>query len=283
MSLHLPRLIALVSLVMLSTPLLAQERAPAKPAGPTAEEAKAAAAEVKAALRGADPAERVAAIERAATVDHVEVVKEMAGGLRDKDEAVRLATIRAFGRMQDGEALLELHRLAKTSLKKLEKDSKVHAAVYRAIGQHGDKSSVDILATDVQGNLDADVVRARIYALGNIRTKESVEELFKGMNLGNPLPGEDSPFMPDVRVALARLTGTDQTTNKSMWQEWWNKNRKEFKVSPTPPELPRELQQRWDDYWGSDLARSAPAATGSERAPGAPKEPGTEGEKPRGG
>ena len=30
-------------------------------------------------------------------------------------------------------------------------------------------------------------------------------------------------------------------------------NRKDFEVAPEPPELPRELAERWAEYWG--LAR----------------------------
>jgi len=70
------------------------------------------------------------------------------------------------------------------------------------------------------------------------------------MNKGNPARGEDSPFMPDFRVALARLTGTDQTTNKSLWQSWWNENKKGFQVAAEAPPMPDELQSRWDEYWG---------------------------------
>ena len=61
------------------------------------------------------------------------------------------------------------------------------------------------------------------------------------MNKGKPLPGEDAPFAQDFRLALAQLTGTDQTGNKSMWQSWWNKNKKGFKVSADATNLPLEL------------------------------------------
>jgi HEAT repeat protein len=265
------RLAALaLALLACSAPVLAQEGAGPRAGGPTPEQVKAAVDGCKAALKSDQPAARAAGIEAAAAVEHEDVAREIAGGLRDRDEAVQLAAMKVLGRMQVPEALHQLHRLAKSDLKKLEKKSRVQAALYRAIGQHGDKSSVEILADDIPGNLDAEVVRARIYGLGNIRAKESIEELLKGMNLGNPLPGEDSPFMPDVRVALARLTGTDQTTNKTMWQEWWNKNKSGFKIAPTPPEMSRELQQAWDDYWGDDLHTSTPAVTpeGDEAVPG---------------
>jgi len=248
----------LAPLLLMSATLFAQatEHPPKVPGGPTPEQIKAAVDEVKTAAKSTKADERIAAIQHASTVEDADVVRAMDEGLSDRDEAVQIATIKAFGRMQSPEALQAVHRLAKS--KKLEKQSVPLAALYRAIGQHGDRSSVDVLVADIPSNLDVAVVRSRIYGLGNIRTVESVEALLKAMNLGNPLPGEDSPFMPDAEVALARLTGTDQTTNKSLWQEWWNKNKKDFRVAPMPPALPPALQQRWDEFWGDDLPRVQP-------------------------
>jgi hypothetical protein len=241
----------LVSLLAFAAPLAAQDHAPKLPGGPTPEQVKATVDELKSAEKSTKVDEHIAAIGRASAVEDPDVVRALDSGLYDKDEAVKIATIKAFGHMQTPDALQSLHRLAKS--KKLEKDSKPLAALYRAIGMHGDRSSVEVLAADIPSNLDVAVVRSRIYGLANIRHIDAVEALIKAMNLGNPLPGEDSPFMPDVEVALARLTGTDQTTNKSLWQEWWNKNKKDFRVAPTPPELPRALQEKWDDFWGNDL------------------------------
>jgi hypothetical protein len=253
--LALPRTLA--ALLLLAVPAFSQGAAD----GPTPEEIKAAVAACKEGLKAKEPAERSAAIEAAAKVDADAVADEIAAGLRDKEDSVRAVAMRALGSMHSKDALKELHRAAKGADKKLQENAKLYATLLRSIGLHGDKSSVEVLAEDALKNLDAEVVRARIYGLGNIRDRAAVEKLLDMTNLGNPLPGEDSPFMPDVRVALARLTGTDQTTNKSTWQEWWNKNKDGFKVSEAPPELPAELQRQWDEYWASNggMAPKAPA------------------------
>jgi len=253
---------SLAALVLFASVAVAQDAA--MPKGPSPEEIKAAAAACKEGLKAKEPADRIAAVQAAAKVDGNAVADEISPAMRDKDETVASTAMRALGGMSCDESLKELHRMVKGADKKLQDNAKLYATLLRAVGQHGDKSSVEVLADDVTKNLDAEVVRARIYGLGNIRDRAAVEKLLDLTNLGNPLPGEDSPFMPDVRVALARLTGTDQTTNKSMWQEWWNKNKNGFKVSEAPPELAPDLQRQWDEYW---------ASTGGMR-PMAPKDGG---------
>lgn len=240
----------LAALVLAAAPAFAQDAA--APTGPTPEEIKAAVAACKEGLKSKEASERLAAVEAAAKVDADAVAAEIATAMRDKEDSVAAGAMKALGSMTSKDALKELHRAAKSADKKLLENGKLYGTLLRNIGLHGDKSSVEILGDDATKNLDAEVVRARIYGLGAIRDRASVEKLLDLTNLGNPLPGEDSPFMPDVRVALARLTGTDQTTNKSMWQEWWNKNKNGFKVSETPAELAPDLQRQWDDYWTSN-------------------------------
>lgn len=223
---------------------------------PTREQADAAAQAVKEGLASKEAGARVAALREAASVPHAEVAKAVAAGLKDKEADVQAAAIETLGALRVPEALKELQRHA-TSDKKLHKDSRLFAALLKEIGRHGDVSSIAVLIEDPWENTDAAVVKARIYGLGNIRDVKAVEALLELMNKGNPTPGEDSPFMPDFRVALARLTGTDQTTNKSLWQSWWNEHKKGFKVSGEVLPMPEELQARWDEYWGSPAATPA--------------------------
>lgn len=239
----------LAALVLVAAPALAQE---SRHEGPTPEEIKAAVAACKEGLKSKEASERQAAVEAAAKVDADAVAAEIAHAMKDKEDSVAAAAMKALGSMHSKDALKELHRHAKGADKKLIDNGKLYGTLLRNIALHGDKSSIEVLGDDAMKNTDADVARARIYGLGNIRDKAAVEKLIDLTSLGNPLPGEDSPYMPDVRVALARLTGTDQTTNKSMWQEWWNKNKHSFKVSEMPPELAPELQRQWDEYWAGN-------------------------------
>jgi HEAT repeat protein len=260
---------SLAALVLLASVAVAQDAA--MPKGPSPEEIKAAAAACKEGLKAKEPADRIAAVQAAAKVDANAVADEISPAMKDKDETVAAAAMKALGGMSCDESLKELHRVVKNADKKLQDNAKLYATLLRSVGQHGDKSSVDVLAEDVTKNLDAEVVRARVYGLGNIRDRSAVEKLMDLTNLGNPTPGEDSPFMPDVRVALARLTGTDQTTNKSRWQEWWNKNKKDFKVAEKPPELPPELQRQWDEYWAGTGIKPAEKKSEGGGDSGGPK------------
>jgi hypothetical protein len=223
----------------------------AEPApGPSDEQVEAAVGELDAAFKSKDTAACVAAIGTAMEVVDPRVIKSVAAGLKDKQPAVRLATFDALGRMAHEDALKELHRHYKSNRKKLRDDAPAFAALFKAIGRHGDASSIEVLADKPWDNIDAAVIKARIYGLGNIRDVAAVEELFSMMNKGKPLPGEDAPFMPDFRVALVRLTGTDQTTNKTLWQDWWRKNKKGFEIVEQPGDMPRDVRLAWNDYWG---------------------------------
>lgn len=235
------------------------EAAAPRTEGLTPEQVAAAVKELRTGLASKDAGERAAALRRAAQVPAADVAAAVAAGLRDKSPDVRITAMEALGTMRLPEGLKELQRLAGSD-KNLRKDAKLFSTLLKEIGRYGDRSSVGVLADNPWENTDAAVVRARILGLGNIRDASAVEALLAMMNKGKPLPGEDAPFMPDFRLALARLTGTDQTTNKSMWQSWWNKNKTGFKVSEDPPALPGELQSRWNEYWGLKAAEPAPPA-----------------------
>lgn len=233
-----------------------EARAETSAGGPTQEQADAAVKALKEGLASKEAATRVAALRAAADVPHADVAKAVAAALKDKDDNVEIAAMEALGKMRTPDGLKELIRAA--SDKKLRKDARLFSTLLKAIGRHGDPSSIAVLSESPWDNTDTAVVRARIYGLGNIRDVKAVEALMEMMNKGNPLPGEDAPFMPDFRVALARLTGTDQTTNKSLWQSWWKDNKKGFKVSDEQLAMPAELQAKWDEYWGTPAA-PAPA------------------------
>lgn len=225
-------------------------------AAPTRAQIDAALKDLAAGLASKEPADRTAALRRALLVPAPEVAAAATAALKDKSPDVQVAAMELLGTIRTPDGLKQLVRIA--SDKALRKDARLFSTSLKAIGRYGDKSSISVLADSPWDNTDASVVRARIMSLGNIRDTASIEALMSMMNKGGPPIGEDSPFMPDFRLALARLTGTDQTTNKSLWQSWWNKN-KGFKVPADPPALTSDLQTRWDEYWGNQPA-AAPAA-----------------------
>ena len=240
-----------------AAPPAGEARAETPAGGPTQAQADAAVKALKEGLASKEAATRVAALRAAADVPHADVAKAVAVALKDKDENVEIAAMEALGKLRTPEGLKELIRAA--SDKQLRKNARLFSTLLKAIGRHGDPSAIAVLSDSPWDNTDTAVIRARIYGLGNIRDVRAIDALMEMMNKGSPLPGEDAPFMPDFRVALARLTGTDQTTNKSLWQTWWKNNKKGFQVSDEQLAMPADLQAKWDEYWGTPAA-PAPAA-----------------------
>jgi HEAT repeat protein len=208
---------------------------------------------LKEGLKSKDPEERAAAIETFGYVQSDKVSRAVAKALRDREDRVRLEAIEALGWATDKDALRQLHRLYQRD-KKLRSDETVFTALLKAIGRHGDDSSVKVLIDSPFKGLTIATGQARIYGLGNIRSNDSVEELIKAMRLGGgETRGGRSPantrFMIDMRVALYVLTGLDHGTSKEVWQGWWRDNKKKFKVSPERPNVPDSIKSDWQTFW----------------------------------
>jgi HEAT repeat protein len=233
------------------------------------ERATAATKALEAGLKSKDAAERRAAVLEVTGISHPVVARALGKAAGDKDSSVRVAAFDTLGTLGQEDALKELHRAAKKA-KQMKDDPAALAALYRAIGRYGDKSSIEVLLDDPWLSMDNVAVKARIYALGNVRDTAAVEGLLSLTNLARPLPGEDSPFMPHFRVALARLTGTDQSTNKSLWQKWWRDNKQGFKVPEQAVPMPAEMQAPWHEFWDArdNGARGADGARGQDGADG---------------
>jgi hypothetical protein len=238
--------------------------AKAKPSGgppfqrisnPAPEQVKEAVAELAEAFKSGTPEERALAIEKNAGVIDEDVVHEIGKGLRDSNRNVQLTAINMLGWMKEKHALQQLHRMFNRE-RNLNKDDEMYSELLKAIGRMGDASSVDVLTENIfKGGLSYSAGRARILGLASIRTNEAVEEMFKAMRLGGGAPNRRNidaqpRFALDMRLALCMATGADLGTDKDAWLEWWQKNKKGFKISPQRPRLPEELEARWESYWG---------------------------------
>ena len=216
---------------------------------PDPEQVKRVVTVLEQAFGKGDAAARIEALNQAVDVPHADVVAVAKRGLKDKDETVVGATIECLRFLKHEDALTALHKAEKSN-RKITKDDELHARLFKAIGQHGRSESIEILANDLFGHRAYGVVRARILGLGNIRHPDSVEELINLMNKASRK--YVNPYMGDFRLALAVLTGRDEGKAVESWMRWWNDHKKKLEVRPEPPKLPRELQQRWDNYWGID-------------------------------
>src|SRR5262245_164916 len=152
------------------------------------------------AFAGGDEDAQIDAIHAATEVDSPEVVAKLVAQVGNKNPAVKAAVITALGYLQDPAALKALHSVYERD-KPLREDEGLFVTLLTAIGRHGDPSSVPLLLDKPFNQLTLETGRARIFALGNIRTKDSVEGLIKGMRLGGPsrnlrLTRADFPFLP---------------------------------------------------------------------------------------
>jgi len=236
----------------LATLLLAQTPAPAKP---TPEQVQAPLADLAAAYADGQVVTLANALERASLVPDRKVVKAVSRALKDKRPEVRSAAISAFFQLDHPDALAVLHKLARD--RKWMKDPDTAAAILRAVGNHADPSSIKVLTRGHDQTPQHGPMRARVFGLGNIRDKDSVDALIELMSLGgrngNPRAKRRYAYLDgDFRLSLIVLTGVDQGTSPELWARWWRKNKKGFELSEQPAPLPRSLRYRWDRYWGRD-------------------------------
>jgi methionine-rich copper-binding protein CopC len=206
-----------------------------------------AVAALEAAFKEGKSPDRIAAIEGAATLADPAVISRIARGLEDRDAAVQASAIEALRFLKHPDALAALHERLQRD-KKLAKDPERHAKLLKAIGQHGSPSSIALLA---DGGVvpDALVMRARVLALANVRTRAALEQVFALMRTGGR--EQIDLHMGAFRLALVRLTGTDLRDSQDDWNAWWNDHKKDFVVAEKPPLLPKEMQIRWDEFWGT--------------------------------
>jgi hypothetical protein len=217
---------------------------------PSKEQAKVAADELKAAYASGKDEEIIAAIEANAKVNSEDVIRLVAKGL-SRRSPVQIAAIDALGWSKNRSALRQLHRLYHRD-KDLSRKEDVFGALLKAIGRHGDTSSLDVLFDSPFKGLTVEAGRARLLGIGNIRETKSLEELVKLLRLaGQPRGGrtKDPVFLEDFRLAFAVLTGVDLGPSREAMDAWW-RDHKGFKVSQARPPLPPPLKEKWERYWG---------------------------------
>lgn len=202
-------------------------------------------------------ADRLEALAKYGKVCDGQVIEVIAKGLRDKETGVRTASIEALRWMKHPDALEALHQSFKKD-RTIRKDDALHEAMIKAIGQHGSPESIDILTENLLADAPRQVHVARIYSLGNIRDKRSVEALMDVMQKTGRRAGKrgggGQPLMGELRNALLMLTGEDLKDEKA-WTDWWKANEKTFEVTPEPTDVPKRVTAQWNRYWGLEQER----------------------------
>lgn len=246
---QLPALLALLALG-LAAPVQDPPK-PSPPPPPSRELVDATVTTLKKAFGGKELAPKLEAIDAARDVPDAKVVAALAKGMKEEAE-VREATLDALRWMDHPDALDELHGLYRRD-KKLGEDEKLFPLLLKAIAQHANPGSIEVLADDPFRHGGGPELEARILGLGRIRDVRAVEELIGMMQLVGPakLAGR----MDEFRMALMHLTGVDRGTSQEAWVAWWNENRKSLELPEGTPLLPEAMQRRWDSYWGEEHVR----------------------------
>ena len=216
---------------------------------------QAAVSGLEKAWKSENTAERVRALQASVGLGDAALVKLVARGLRDREAEVQQAAIEVLRFAEHPDALKELEALAREE-RPLRKDPALFAALLRAIGQYGSAGSIRLLGDDLWSNQDARVQKARILGLGRIRTREALERLLELLKSAGPQ--RIDACMPDFRLALAALSGTDQGNFEAGWQQWWSEHRAQWKPEVRRPALPRDLERSWQVYWGESEGDDRP-------------------------
>lgn len=203
------------------------------------------------AFEDGDVEARINALNKALDVPHEDVVELVAVALGDRDPTVVDTALETLRFLEHDAALDALHKTLARD-KRFKADQELTPKLLRAIGQHGNPKSISVLTKDLfRGSLEKqrEITGARILALGQIRSKQSVEALVSLMNKASHK--NVYPHMDELRLSLMVLTGADHGKDREQWQLWWNENKKELVVGEELPLLPERDKRRWDRYWGN--------------------------------
>lgn len=243
--------IALASLLLAASPAALQAETDWEE--PDAEVVEAALADLEEAFDDKEltPDGRALAVQRNGDVDHPDVIEVFADLLKDSEEMeVREACVEALRYLRHPDALESLHKRWKKDKKKWKKETAFAATVIRAIAQHADPESVELIADDMFSIGGREVAKAKILGLGHIRSYDSVDELMSVMKAGKR--SHIQSLMTDFRMSLMVLTGVDNGESQDEWIDWWSDNKKDLEIRAEPHLLPKKEQYQWDRYWGYD-------------------------------
>ncbi|HIG11645.1 MAG: HEAT repeat domain-containing protein [bacterium] len=207
--------------------------------------------------------ERLEALDEYGAVNDPAVVRLVTRGLSDKQAEVQLAAVECLRWLDHPDALVGLHKAYKKD-KQIKKNDALYEAFIWAIGQHGSLSSIEILVEGAQASAPRAVQAARIYSLGHIPHKDSLEELLSSMQkTGRGRRRGKQPLMAEFALSLAVLSGQDFGKDEAAWTEWWRANKKGFEVVGAAETLSKRQAKQWQRLWISP--KEKPGKTDQEK------------------
>lgn len=139
--------------------------------------------------------------------------ERIAGGLaqayrQEEDAALRAEIVRTLGRYPSAAALQVLRQAVTDS------EAEVRKAACEALGLQGGPEAVELLASLVRGDMDADVRLAAVRALGQTKDQRAKEALKYALSEGDPA------LQRQAMLALREITGQDFGGNVKKWREY---------------------------------------------------------------
>lgn len=222
-----------------------------------------AAMKIRAAIKeGSAPA--LETIKRFGEIPGKEVTAALALALRNKDQVVQLAAVRALRYNKNQSAFAELYRVR--GKKAIMSEPELAAEYYLALGQHRDRKALPFLLKDLRARGRRDkVIGPRLLALGRIRERASIDGLIDFMRANRGSSRE-------AVTSLVVLTGRNEGNKWVGWARWWKQNRARFKLPEDEPELGKRQARTWTKVWalpGSQPARDDNRKKKGEQEPDA--------------
>ena len=237
---------ALLSLLLI-VPLV---QAPADPASDLRVQAETAVERIDKAFKNKtmEASQKGNALRAESGVLHELVIKRIAKELGDKEPLIRDAAVESLGTMIHPDSLKALLKHGKRDRKQMVKQDEYHVAWIKAIGRQQDEEALDALTNKLFTYPTAAVIQARVFAIGNIRSVKSVDTLIQLMTVTDVRRVNN--HMPNLQTALIRLTSVDRGANAKSWADWWRTSKKTFQIPKEPPVMKKQMQARWDRFWG---------------------------------
>lgn len=233
--------------LMLTLLLLGAPQDPPEP--PSSERVEQALGELRESLEHGSIEDQVRCLTAASEVPCKALALQLKKSLKSKSPKLVAAALQGLRWMRHPSALKVL-QVAHASEKSLLRDASHHLALIKAIAQHGDKSSIRLLSQEIFAHKDGKIVQARIYGLGMIRHKDSLEALFKLMSTNAPKKVQQHMVL--LRTSLMMLTGVDKGPRMEEWQAWWSAHERGFEMQPRSKLIPPKILDHWTRYWGLD-------------------------------
>ncbi|HIG86890.1 MAG TPA: hypothetical protein EYQ25_07600 [Planctomycetes bacterium] len=234
--------------VLLIAPLI---QSPAAEKSKLKEQAEAAVERIDAAFKDKtiEASQKGNALRAETGVLHELVIKRIAKSLKHKQPLIRDAAVESLGGMIHPKSLEALLSHGKRDRKMMVKQEEYHVAWIKAVGRQQDEEALEALTHQLFSYPTSAVIQARIFAIANIRSVESVGTLIQLMTVTDAR--RINNHMQNMQTALIRLTSIDRGKNVQSWTAWWRKSKKNYELPMKPPIMKKQMQARWDRFWGN--------------------------------